>query len=166
VRGCAFSAVAIAVLAGLATTGCLGDGGPGKYAEYQHRAGAVVEIDARLATIPAYPGAQRDLREEHASGYYVGQDELIEAEPYSVSVGYDVPAAATGTSAMRYFRRVLPARAWQCRFQERIRGFLRSFSCLRGHQTIGGSVQDDGDYSLGVQASNVVPPIEIVDQVE
>ena len=81
---CALSAVVIAVAVGVAATGCLGDGGPGKYARYQHQAESVAKIDALLSTIPVYPGARRTLREEHGTGYYVGQDELIEAEPYNV----------------------------------------------------------------------------------
>ena len=154
-------------LAALYLTGCLGFGDSAKYAEYQHRDAARAQIDTLLATIPDYPGARAGAHDFGGSGYYIGKNyDKIEAEPYALSVNFAVNDGSSGTAIMRFFRRTLPAQGWWCVFTARSRGVVRSFQCARGHQTISAQIGDTRGYNLQVVASNVMPPIKQVPQVE
>lgn len=172
--GGALRALGAAVLVAAVTTGCRDVPGPhsgaGKYpqyAKYQDAKTARAQLRALLATIPVYAGAREVSRTFSASTYYVGKDyETIDAEPYSLGVYWRVPDGPSGTAIMRFLRRELPARGWQCGFTPRARGVRRAYECRRGHQRIGGSVNDSGGYGMGISVSDAVPPIEQVPQVE
>jgi hypothetical protein len=167
VRRRRYCTLAAAGVAALYLTGCLGIGGPGKYARYQRRAAARAQIDELLATIPVYPGAQAGERDFAGSVYYVGKNyEKIEAEPYSLGVEYAVNAGDSGAAVMRFFRHALPAQGWRCGFKARVPGALRGFQCTRGQQAIGAQIGDTRGYDLQVVASNRVPPIKQVPQAE
>jgi hypothetical protein len=168
VRRRRYCTLAAAGVLALYLTGCLGIGdGSGKWAKYQHRDAARAQIDKLLATLPVYPGARAGERDFAGSGYYVGKNyEKIEAEPYALGVDYAVNAGLSGAAIMRFFRRALPAQGWRCMFTARVPGVLRSFQCKRGHQAIGAQISDTRGYGLQVVASNVVPPIKQVPQVE
>jgi hypothetical protein len=160
--GCAQRSIAVAAVVVVAT-GCLGIGGESEYAKYQHREEAGEQIDALVATIPQYPDARLADRHDSATTYHLAVDEAIEAEPYSSTLGYIVPADAGGAGVMLHFRRVLPARGWHCEFKPRVRGELRHISCRRGRATLDAVISDPGHYELTVQASDARPPIEVID---
>ena len=160
------AASAVVVTAGFLVFGGASESYP-QYAKYRHGTAARAQSEALLATIPVYPGARAVQRDFTATAYYVGKNyETIEAEPYSLAVQYLVPGGSSGLRIMRFYRRALPGRGWQCEFTPRVRGSLRSFSCRRGHQVIGAFIPDSRGYSLSVQVSDVVPPIKQVPQVE
>jgi hypothetical protein len=174
VGGGARAALVLAATVAVVATGC-GDvprphSGAGKYPQYvkyQDVAQARARLDALLATLPVYPGAHVVQRRFEGTRYYVGKDyESIDAEPYSLSVSWRVPAGATGTPIMSMFRRGLPARGWTCTFLARVRGELRRFSCARGPRRIRAAINDSGGYVLELVASTAVPPIKQVPQVE
>ena len=146
----------------LVASGCLGIGGDDKYAKYQDREAAFAQIDVLLAGVPQYPGARLADIHESATRYAVGADEVIEAEPYTSTVGYLVPQPATRAGVMLHFRRVLPARGWKCSFAAQARGEVRHIACRRGHETLAAVIGDLGHYELVVQPSDVRAPIEVI----
>ncbi len=158
---CTQRAIAAAAVVFL-TTGCLGIGGGDEYAKYQDREGAFAQIDVLLAGVPQYPGARVADIHESATRYAVGVDEVIEAEPYTSTVGYLVPQPATGGRVMLHFRRMLPTRGWKCSFAAPARDEERRIACRRGHESLEAVISDRGHYELIVQASDVRPPIEVI----
>jgi hypothetical protein len=153
----------LAVFAAFVTTGCLGIGGEGRYAQYQQREEALAEIDALLPAIVQYPGARLADRHDNGTRYRVADGKEIEAQPYSSSIAYLVPGDATAGGVMLHFRRVLPARGWRCVFQPRARDELRLIDCRRGHATLTAAIDRRGHYELVLQASDVRPPITVIE---
>ena len=149
---------------GVVATGCLGIGGDDKYAQYQDREEAFAQIDVLLAGVPQYPGARVADIHESATRYAVAEDEIIEAEPYTSTVGYLVPQPATAGRVMLHFRRALPARGWRCSFAATARGGERRIVCRRGHETLAADISGLGHYELVVQASDERPPIAVIDR--
>ena len=160
--GCAQRVIAAAAV-GLVATGCLGIGGGDEYAQYQDREAAFAQIDELLAGVPQYPGARIADIHESATRYAVDVDEVIEAEPYTSTVGYLVPQPATAGRVMLHFRRVLPARGWKCSFAAAAGGGERRIACRRPPETLAAIIGDLGHYELVVQASDVRPPIDVID---
>jgi hypothetical protein len=168
------AALALTALVAVVAVGC-GDvprphSGAGKYpqyARYQDEAGARRQLEALLRTIPIYPAGRPIMGDLAGTDYFVGKDyETIEAEPYRLDGYVRVAGQLTGPRIMRFLRRVLPARGWRCEFTPRAHNVRRSYSCRRGQQWVGGGINDSGGYGLGLVASDVVPPIKQVPQVE
>jgi hypothetical protein len=142
----------------LVASGCFGGG---RYAKYQDKRTAIRAIDALLATIPQYPAAHLTGRQDSPSSYHV-PDGFIDAEPYSSDLRYDLSTSVSGAVIQRYFRRVMYARGWSCRFQHRAPGVPYGFVCVRRGSTVGAYIADHGHYELDVAATHRRPPIQTV----
>jgi hypothetical protein len=133
VRGCAVSAAAIAVVAGLATTGCLGGGGGN--GEGVQRGAA---IESALASVQQYPGAR--LVDRH------DRDATSEFR-------YELPVTVPGSQVQLHFRRLLGTRRWQCSFRDRATDERYGFFCRREGASLDGKIADRGGYTLVVQVN-------------
>jgi hypothetical protein len=136
--------------------------GDGKYARYQDKKGAIQKIEALVATIPQYPGAHRTASQWFGTSYKISYDRYIDAEPYSSALYYDLSKSVTGAKLQRYFRRVMEARGWACRFQHRSKGVPYGFACGRRGAAVGAYIADHGHYELDVATNQPFPPIKTV----
>jgi hypothetical protein len=132
------------------------------YARYQDKKGAIEKIEALVATIPQYPGAHRTMSQWFGTSYKLSYDRYIQAEPYWSALYYDLSQAVTGATLQRYFRRVMHARGWSCRFHRRSPGVPYGFGCVRRGAVVGGYIADHGHYELDVSTNQPRPPIKTV----
>jgi hypothetical protein len=145
----------------LLLAGCYGDAG--RYARYQHKGAAIRKIDALVATIPQYRGARLAMRQDFSTSYKLAYDSYIDAEPYSSALYYDLPPSVTGAELQRYFRAVMRARGWTCRFAHRSSGVPYGFACTRRGDEVGAHIADSGTYELDVAVKTARPPIPTVE---
>jgi hypothetical protein len=137
-------------------------GDDNRYARYQDKKGAIEKIEALVATIPQYPGAHRVMSQWFGTSYKLSYDTYIEAEPYSSALYYDLSKSVSGATLQRYFRRVMQAGGWRCRFQHRSRGVPYGFGCARRGAVVGAYIADHGHYELDVATNQPRPPIKTV----
>jgi hypothetical protein len=133
VRACSLSIVAIAVVAGLATSGCLGGGGANG-GDVHRNAG----VDSALASVQQYPGARLVDRHDSES---------------TSEFQYELPTTVRGSLVQLHFRRLLATHRWQCSFHARTAVVHYGFFCRREGTSLDGKIADRGGYTLVVQVS-------------
>jgi hypothetical protein len=149
----------VAVLA-LALLAAACGGGSSRYAMYQDKKASVRKIDAVIAGLPAYPGADVGERQDTGKSYHAAPDDFIEAEPYMSILYVDVARSVSRGTLRRFFRIGLVARGWRCS-PSRSTPMPYVLHCVRGPASVTFRITD-GHYELYVQADHVRPPIETV----
>lgn len=150
---------AVAVLALLVlVSGC--GGGTSRYATYQDKKASIRRIDAVIAGLPGYVGADVRTPQDTGRSYRVTPDDFIEAEPYMSILYVDVATTASGATLRRFFRDGLLARGWNCSPSHRSSAPY-VLHCVRGPASVTFRLTN-GHYELYVAADHARPPIRTV----